>query len=196
MRLTSGRRGIAMLLVSIACGEDSANDSRAESTGSEGTAEGSTSPGQAQPEGSYHDLGPFQVLGTPNAAFEGATVLVNVTFEAGRVTMTYRGCREPERPEVTYSLEPLGGGDFLVVPPEGQKVDFFGGPRDEVQFHFSDPCRVEFTVRDGALSSRAPLSPGKACVVDWCDDEAPRNPIHDQVLVDYCEGEPTVECEE
>lgn len=142
------------------------------------------------PEGSYHYVAAWISVGGQGGAFDTAFVM-NLFFSDGELTIEYRDCFE-EYPEETYRLEPVGD-DFEVVSASGEPVVFQGVPRDEFLLHVSDPCNVEFTMDHGESVFMGRLDVGRVCVVDWCDDF---DPATDRILVDYCEGEPQLECEE
>ena len=148
---------------------------------------GGTDAAPVFPEGSYHHVAAWISVGGYGAAFDSAFVM-NLSFSDGELTIEYRDCFE-EYPEVTYRLEP-DGDEFRVVPGP---VDFLGGPREELRLRMTDPCDVEFTINDGDYTFTDRFEAGRVCVIDWCDD---LDPATDRIVVDYCEGEPQLECEE
>lgn len=135
-------------------------------------------------------MGPFFLVGAEAAAIESA-IVVNYEFSEGSVTVTYRDC-DALHPSVEYRLEPSGDA-WRLAPAVGNELAYLGGPVDEVRVHADGECELRLVVTSGLVSQEVALTAGEVCVLDWCDD---LQPGVDKVLVDYCEGEPQIECEE
>ena len=143
----------------------------------------------AFPEGTYHYAAAWIGLGVESAAFDTAFV-TNITVSGDEVTLEHQDCSEAHPPS-SYRLEPVDDA-FEVVSASGAPVEFLGAPRNRFRLRVVDACEIEFTVDDGASDFSDKLAAGRVCVTDWCDD---LDPSTDRILVDYCDGEPRIECE-
>ena len=118
--------------------------------------------------------------------------MINYAFWEGLATVTWQDC-QGLHPTAQYRLEPSGDEQvFASVGNPAEDLIYLGASVDEVRLHADDECELRLVVTTGPVSQELSLHRGEVCVVDWCDD---LDPASDKILVDYCEGEPGLQCE-